>query len=108
MLYLYILALIFMALVVGVILGIVAAYTEILIKKDWKDAVALATWQPFPYIGYCDDGPLSKWFYRKTINGYDGLFERNKLGLAWQKYWLDKAKLWSPVRLVKDEKEYGK
>lgn len=103
--YLYILATVFLAIAVGVMLGIAFFFVGIFIKKDWKDAATMAVWQPIPYMGYCADGPLSWWFYRKSIIGYDALFERNRLGLAWQKYWLNKAKVWSPVKLVKDGKE---
>ena len=48
--------------------------------------IKIAIWQPWPYIGYCKNGPISGLFY-KRIEGTSWLFEKNWFGSLWQRFW---------------------
>lgn len=46
----------------------------------------LASWQPFPALGFTASGPVSAWFYRQTPSS-DGQYQRNALGRFWVRLW---------------------
>lgn len=54
--------------------------------------VHIATYQPIPHVGYCKSGPLSWWFYKKSLPGDCNLYESTWLGEKWSNFWWYLAK----------------
>ena len=43
-------------------------------------------WQPWPYIAYGKDGPLSWWFYER-LGKCETFYVKNGLGNLWDDLW---------------------
>lgn len=53
----------------------------------------IAVYQPIPHIAYCQDCPLSWWFYKKSFNDKDShMYEQTWLGEKWSNFWWFLAK----------------
>ena len=61
-------------------------------------SASLAIWQPWPWIGRTKHGPLSWWFYERTIKDYNRMYNRSKFGLWWANYWWGLAKKYHPKK----------
>ena len=55
--------------------------------RKWRYfCVAIAMWNPKPYIGYSSDAPLSFLMYKK-VKRCDYLYQRSLFGSIWEDVW---------------------